>query len=138
MAYTITDIAELVEYHLVASAPNDDAAHSNLVQLVQQLEVLAPRPLYREAPGSSATAARARSIPTSSTRTATTTPTMATSSAPTAGRRRVLRRETRRPVRSARVASLPCDHPVPRLRSPARPARGPRQTVTGSPQDRLS
>ena len=49
MGYTITDIAELVEYHLIASAPNDDAAHSNLVQLVQQLELLAPRPLWREA-----------------------------------------------------------------------------------------
>ncbi len=49
MAYTITDIAELVEYHLVASAPDDDAAHSNLVQLVQQLELMAPRPLWREA-----------------------------------------------------------------------------------------
>ena len=49
MAYTITDIAELVEYHLVASAPDDDAAHSNLVRLVQQLELLAPRPLWREA-----------------------------------------------------------------------------------------
>ena len=49
MAYTITDIAELVEYHLVASAPDDDAAHSNLVQLVQKLELFAPRPLWREA-----------------------------------------------------------------------------------------
>lgn len=49
MAYTVTDIAELVECHLVASAPDDDAAHSNLVQLVQKLELLAPRPLYREA-----------------------------------------------------------------------------------------
>ena len=35
MAYTITDIAEMVEYHLVASAPDDDVAHANLVQLVQ-------------------------------------------------------------------------------------------------------
>jgi len=49
MVCTITDIAELVEYHLVASAQDDDAAHTNLVQLVQQLELLAPRPLYREA-----------------------------------------------------------------------------------------
>jgi hypothetical protein len=31
MAYTISDIAELVEHHLVASAPDDDAAHANLV-----------------------------------------------------------------------------------------------------------
>ena len=49
MAYTITDLAELVEYHLVASAPDDDAAQSNLVQLVQKLELLAPRPQWREA-----------------------------------------------------------------------------------------
>ena len=48
MVYTITDIAELVEYHLVASAQDDDAAHANLVQLVEQLELLAPRPLFRE------------------------------------------------------------------------------------------
>src|ERR1035437_1514032 len=49
MAYTVTDIAELVEYHLVASAQDDDTAHNNLVQLVQQLELLAPRPLWRGA-----------------------------------------------------------------------------------------
>jgi hypothetical protein len=49
MAHTITDIAELVEYHLVASAPDDDVAHANLVQLVHRLELLAPHPLYREA-----------------------------------------------------------------------------------------
>ena len=49
MAYTITDIEELVEYHLVVSAPDDDVAQTNLVQLVQKLEQLAPRPLYREA-----------------------------------------------------------------------------------------
>ena len=48
MTYTITDIAELVEYHLVASAPDDDAAHANLVQLVQKLELLAPRPFWQE------------------------------------------------------------------------------------------
>ncbi len=49
MSYTVTDIAELVTYHLIASAPHDDAAHDNLVQLVQQLELLAPRPLRQEA-----------------------------------------------------------------------------------------
>ena len=48
MAYTISDIAELVEYHLVASAPDDDVAHANLVQLVQKLELLPLRPFYRE------------------------------------------------------------------------------------------
>jgi len=49
MAYTITDLAELVEYHLVASAPDDDAAHANLVQLVHCLEGMAPRQEWREA-----------------------------------------------------------------------------------------
>jgi hypothetical protein len=51
MNYTAADIAELTAYHLVASAPDDDAAHANLVQLVQlvqKLELLAPRPLWRE------------------------------------------------------------------------------------------
>jgi len=48
MAYTITDIAELVEYHLVVSAHNDDAAHANPVQLLHRLEGMAPRPLWRE------------------------------------------------------------------------------------------
>jgi hypothetical protein len=48
MAYTITDIAELVEYQLVASAPDDTVVYSNLVQLVQKLELLVPRPLWRE------------------------------------------------------------------------------------------
>ena len=43
--HSVNDIAELVAYHLVASAPDDDAAHVNLVQL----ELLAPRPLCREA-----------------------------------------------------------------------------------------
>ena len=46
--YSVTALAELVEYHLVASAPDDDAAHNNLVQLVQKLELLAPHPLWRE------------------------------------------------------------------------------------------
>jgi hypothetical protein len=48
MTYTVTDIADSVEYHLVVSAPDDDVAHSNLVQLVQKLELLAPRHLWRE------------------------------------------------------------------------------------------
>ena len=48
MAYTVTDTAELVEYHLVVSALDDDVAHANVTQPVQQLELLTPRPLYRE------------------------------------------------------------------------------------------
>ena len=35
MAYTVTDTAELVNYHLVVSALDDDVVQSNLVQLVQ-------------------------------------------------------------------------------------------------------
>jgi len=46
LAYTITEIAELVEYHLIASAPDAAAAHNNLVR---QLELLAPRLLRRDA-----------------------------------------------------------------------------------------
>ena len=38
MPYTITDIAELVEYHLVLAESDDDRADANLAQLVQQLE----------------------------------------------------------------------------------------------------
>lgn len=49
MAYTISDVAELVEYHLVVSAPDDDVAHANLVRLLGELERMAPRPLWREA-----------------------------------------------------------------------------------------
>jgi hypothetical protein len=43
MTYTVTGIAELVEYYLAASAGAGDAA--NLTQLVQKLELDArPRP----------------------------------------------------------------------------------------------
>ena len=40
MPHSVNDLAELVEYHLVASAPDDDAAHANIVQLVQKLELI--------------------------------------------------------------------------------------------------
>jgi len=49
MAYTITDLAELVEYHLVVSASDDETAQANLVRLVSVLERMAPQPLWREA-----------------------------------------------------------------------------------------
>ena len=49
MAYTVSEIAELVEYHLVVSASDDDAAQSNLLDLLHRVEDLAPRPLWREA-----------------------------------------------------------------------------------------
>ena len=44
MAYTITDIAELVRYHLVLTEPDD-----NIVQLVSELQSMSTRPLWREA-----------------------------------------------------------------------------------------
>src|SRR5664280_1357181 len=84
MAYTITDIAELVRYHLVLSQPDDERADANLAQLVQQLRWRAAR-CGGKRRGSSAIGAGARSIPNSSTLTATTTPTMATSTAWTVG-----------------------------------------------------
>ena len=49
MAYTSTDIAELVRYHLVLSAPDDKTADDNLAQLVSELQSMATRPLWREA-----------------------------------------------------------------------------------------
>jgi hypothetical protein len=49
MASTVSEIAELVQYHLVVSAPDDDAAQSNLLDLVRRIDDLAPRPLWREA-----------------------------------------------------------------------------------------
>jgi hypothetical protein len=49
MAYTITDIAELVRYHLVLAEPDDTRADDNLAQLVNELRSMATRPLWREA-----------------------------------------------------------------------------------------
>ena len=46
MPHGVNDIAELAAHHLVASAPDDDAAHANLLQLVRQLELLAPQPRW--------------------------------------------------------------------------------------------
>ena len=49
MAYTISDIAELVRYHLVLAEPDDTWADDNLAQLVSELQGIATRPLSREA-----------------------------------------------------------------------------------------
>src|ERR1017187_1931313 len=49
MAYTSTDIAELVRSPLVLSAPDDKTADHNLAQLVSELQSMATRPLWREA-----------------------------------------------------------------------------------------
>ena len=48
MSHTIDDIVELAEYHLVASAPDDEVAQHNLERLVHRLELLASRPLRTE------------------------------------------------------------------------------------------
>ena len=48
MAYTITDIPELVRYHFVFSEPDDERTDANLAQLVRQFEQMASHPLWRE------------------------------------------------------------------------------------------
>jgi len=48
VAYTVTDIAEMIEYHLVASAPDDDTVDDKLGQLVSEIQRLSTRPLWRE------------------------------------------------------------------------------------------
>jgi hypothetical protein len=48
LAYTVTDLAELVRYHLVLVEPDDIRADDNLVQLVSELQSMATRPLSRE------------------------------------------------------------------------------------------
>ena len=95
MAYTITDIAELVRYHLVLAEPDDTRADDNLAQLVSELQSMPPVPFAGRHRGSSAIGAGAPSIPTSSTPTDTTTLTMATSTAPTAGNYSGLRPDRR-------------------------------------------
>ena len=49
MTYTITDITELVRYHLVLSVPDDETADNNLRRLVHEIEGLATTPLWRPA-----------------------------------------------------------------------------------------
>ena len=46
MPYTITDITELVHYHLVLSVDSDADADSNLAQLIGEIEqmITSPRP----------------------------------------------------------------------------------------------
>jgi hypothetical protein len=49
MSYTVTDIADLIDYHLVASTPGEDHAHASLSRLVGAIQSLSARPLWREA-----------------------------------------------------------------------------------------
>ena len=49
MAYTVTDVAELIHYHLVLSEDDDARADANLRQLVGLIEGLASEPLTVEA-----------------------------------------------------------------------------------------
>ena len=49
MSYTVTDLAELIRYHLVLSVEDDESADANLAQLVSELQAMATRPLWREA-----------------------------------------------------------------------------------------
>ena len=48
MAYTVDDIAELVRYHLVAAAPDDEVADRNLLQLVRRVERMITTPAWSE------------------------------------------------------------------------------------------
>ena len=86
MSYTITDIAELVRYHLVLAEPDDTRPDDNLVHPVERTtEYGDPVLCGRRRLGSSAIGAGARLMPTASTRTATAIPKLVTSNVPTAG-----------------------------------------------------
>ena len=49
MAYSVTEIAELIQHHLVFSEPDEARATENLRQLVARLKGMAPGPLQTEA-----------------------------------------------------------------------------------------
>lgn len=46
--YTVTEIAELIEYHLVASARDDERADDSLAQLVVHIQRLSSRSIWHE------------------------------------------------------------------------------------------
>ena len=48
MVYTVTDIKELIQYHLVASATDSEVANKNLAHLVFEIQSFATEPLWRE------------------------------------------------------------------------------------------
>jgi hypothetical protein len=49
MTYQLTDITELIHYHLVLSASDDETADNNLRRLVHEIEGLATTALWRPA-----------------------------------------------------------------------------------------
>ena len=49
MAYSVTDLAELIRHHLVFSEPDEERAIENLRQLVAGIKGMAPGPLQTEA-----------------------------------------------------------------------------------------
>jgi hypothetical protein len=49
MAYSVTDISELIRHHLVFSAPDREAADQDLCELVDEISHMTDRPLFREA-----------------------------------------------------------------------------------------
>lgn len=48
MTYTVTDIAELIRYHLVLASDDNQQADLNLAALVREIESLRTKPLWRE------------------------------------------------------------------------------------------
>ena len=48
MTYTVTDVAELVHYHVVASAHDDEVADINLAQLMRNIEQMVTTPRWEE------------------------------------------------------------------------------------------
>lgn len=45
MAYTVTDITELIYYHLVLGEPDDYRADQNIAELLRNIESMCTRPL---------------------------------------------------------------------------------------------
>jgi hypothetical protein len=117
MAYTISDIAELVRYHLVLAEPNDQRADDNLAQLVSELQSMASRPLFREASWVFCDRC-GTSVDTDLIHpdlTATTTPAMAISTVQTAGRISVSQAQLQRSPTTPRVdrTFMPLQLPLP-------------------------
>jgi hypothetical protein len=49
MAYSQTDLTELIRYHLVLSEDDPERADDNLIRLVGEIAEMATRPLWRAA-----------------------------------------------------------------------------------------